>query len=110
MLNDVLSILIFIAPFIAIAFLFFAKTSKWRRNLIGIWGCWAMLAFVWYLTMLRMMQKIEEVDIIGFRPNPNVLPLYWFVGSSWMPFLYAAVVVALGYLAIHHSSRNVGGR
>ena len=109
-LNDVLSILIFIAPFIAITFLFFAKAAEWRQRMVIIWAFTSFMAFGWYILLLWSLRKIESVDIVGLRLNPEGLPLYTFISSSWQPFSYAGLIVVLGYLALHYSSRNASGR
>lgn len=110
MLSDVLSTLIFLYPFVAIAFLCFTKTAQWRQRLIKIWAFTAFLAFGWYITLLWGLRKIESINIAGLHPNPEVIPLHMFVSSSWLPIVYAVLVVVLGYIAMHYTSRNVSRR
>lgn len=110
MLNQLLSTLIFLFPFVAFTILFFTKTERWRRSWINISAFAVFVAFSWYVTLLWALRKIEGVDILGHKLNPDVIPLHLFIGSAWLPVLYVLAICALGYIAFHRASRNVNRR
>jgi hypothetical protein len=102
---EVLTILIFLFPFVALVGLYLSEAERWRRHWRYSFGLTVFCAFLFYLLWLDMLWTLEGFKVFGHRLDRGEIPMRGLMHNGWLALGYTLLVLVVFYVANRRQSR-----